>query len=117
MSEKIEILLYVCGAVAIALLANYLAATWASKDNKWSLLLLAIVVISPLVFITFGLVTTRIGVALASGTIDSLLTITTVLLGLLTFGEWNKLSLYQYIGLLLVLVGLLVVQFAPSIKV
>ena len=114
MPEKSQLLFLVILAVGIALLANYLAATWATRDNKWSLLLLAIVVLSPFVFITFGLVTERIGVALGSGTIDSLLTISTVMLGLLAFGEWNKLSTYQYLGLLLVLTGLIIIQFSAK---
>lgn len=117
MSEKVEILLYIFAAVAIAVLANYLAAAWAQKDDKWSLLLVAVVLISPFVFITFGLVTARMGVALGSGTIDSLLTISTVLLGLVVFGEWNRLSQYQYLGLLFVLTGLLVIHFSPHVEV
>jgi len=103
--------------VGIALLANYLAALWAGRDNKWSLLLIAVILISPFVFITFGLVTARIGVALGSGTIDSLLTVSSVLLGLVFFGEWSKLSLYQYLGLLLVLGGLVVIHMSPKIEI
>lgn len=106
--------MYVLITVGIAVLANYVAATWGAKEDKWSLLLLALILISPLVFITFGLVSARIGVAIASGTIDSLLTVSTVLLGLVVFAEWNKISFYQYLGLLFVLVGIVLLQFTTK---
>ncbi len=115
--EKLEIWLYVIGAVAVALFANYLAATWASKDNKFSLLLLAVVIVSPFVFITFGLVTSRIGVAVGSGTIDALLTLGTVMMGLVLFQEWSKLSMYQYAGLAFVLVGIILLQISLKTEV
>ena len=113
MMEKLEVWLYIICAVAIALLGNYLAATWASKENKFSLLLLAVVLVSPLVFITFGLVTSKVGVAVGSGTIDALLTVSTVIMGLVLFHEWDKLSsYYQYIGLAFVLIGIVLMQFS-----
>ena len=115
--EKFEVWLYVIGAVAVALLGNYLAATWASRDDKFSLLFLAVLLVSPFVFITFGLVTARLGVAVGSGTIDALLTVSTVTLGLVVFQEWNKLSLYQYLGLVLVLTGVVFMQFSLKTEV
>ena len=112
MMERVEVWLYIIGAVAVALLGNYLAATWASRDEKFSLLFVAVLLVSPFVFITFGLVTSRLGVAIGSGTIDALLTVSTVLLGLALFGEWSKLSLYQYLGLLLVIAGIILMQIS-----
>jgi multidrug transporter EmrE-like cation transporter len=110
--SKMEVWLYILITVGVAVLANYFAATWGAQEHKWSLLLVAVILVSPIVFITFGLVTNRIGVAIASGTIDSLLTVSTVLLGLVVFGEWNKISSYQYVGLLLVIIGIVLLQFA-----
>ena len=115
--EKIEVWLYVIAALAIAVLGNYLGATWASKDDKLSLWLLALLFVSPFVFITFGLVTTKLGVAVGSGTLDALLTVSTIALGLLIFHEWNKISLYQYIGLGCVLVGIILLQFTHKVEI
>ncbi|MBI4093862.1 hypothetical protein HY417_02765 [Candidatus Kaiserbacteria bacterium] len=112
MIEKIEAWLFVLVALAVAVLGNYIGATWASKDDKMSLWLLALFIVSPLVFITFGLVTTRFGVAVGSGTLDALLTISTVALGLFVFHEWDTLSVYQYVGLFLVVAGIILMQFA-----
>lgn len=111
--EKLTIWAYVFVAVAIAVFGNYLAATWASKDGKVvSLLFLAVVLVSPFVFITFGLVTAKLGVAVGSGTIDSLLTVSTIVLGLLVFKEWHTLSLYQYLGLGSVIIGIVLLQIS-----
>ena len=112
MTEKFETWLYVIAGVGIALFANYLAALWASKDNKFSLLLLAVLFVSPFVFISFGLVTAKIGVAIGSGTLDALLTISTIVLGLVVFHEWSKISYFQYGGLALVLAGIILLQFS-----
>jgi multidrug transporter EmrE-like cation transporter len=111
--EKLTIWGYVIVAVAIALFANYLAATWASKDGKFfSLLFLAVLLVSPFVFITFGMVTAKVGVAVGSGTIDAMLTVSTIMLGLFVFKEWGTLSLYQYLGLGSVLIGIVLLQFS-----
>jgi multidrug transporter EmrE-like cation transporter len=112
--DKVSPWLYVVGAVAIALCANLIAASWAKSDEKFSFLLLLLVIVSPFVFITFGLVTARVGVAIGSGTIDALLTVSTVAFGLLLFQEWDNLSFYQYLGLLCVLAGIVLLQFAPK---
>ena len=112
MMEKLEVWMYILAALAIAVLGNYIGATWANKDDKLSLWLLALLVVSPFVFITFGLVTSRLGVAVGSGTLDALLTVSTIALGLLVFHEWDKLSHYQYIGLACVLIGIILLQFS-----
>lgn len=112
--DKLVAWLYVIVAVAVALLGNYLAAIWASKENKFSLFLIPVILVSPFVFITFGLVTSRLGVAITSGTVDALLTIATVVLGLVVFQEWHKLSLFQYVGLACVLFGIMLIHFTAK---
>ena len=109
--SKLQTWLYVGVAVLIALLANSISAIWASKENKFSLWLLLLILISPLVFITFGLVTSKLGVVVSSGTIDSLLTIGTILIGLFLFNEWSSISMYQYAGIVFALIGIVLMQF------
>lgn len=110
--NKIHVWFYIVVAVFVALSANYISTIWASKENKFSSpWFLAVIIISPLVFITFGLVTAKLGLALTSGTVDALLTISTVLVGLFLFHEWNSLSLYQFTGIALSLVGIILMQF------
>ena len=108
--NKFQTWSYIIGAVLVALTANYISAVWASKENKFSLWLLAVVIISPFVFITFGLITSKLGVAVTSGTVDSLLTISTILVGLFLFHELNSISLYQYIGMGLAFIGIILMQ-------
>ena len=109
---KIEVWAYILASVFLALCANTISAIWASKENKfmtgWFLLLL---VISPFVFITFGLVTAKLGLSVSSGTIDSLLTISTILVGLFLFHEISNISIYQGLGMAFAFFGIILMQF------
>lgn len=110
--NKIHIWLYIAVAVLIALSANYISAIWASKESKFSSpWLFAIIIVSPFVFITFGLVVSKLGVVVGSGTLDSLLTISTIIMGLFLFHEWSNISLYQYAGIALAVAGIVLMQF------
>ena len=92
----------------VALSANYISAVWAGKENKFSSpWLLAVVLISPLVFITFGLVVSKLGVVVTSATVDSLLTVSTIVVGLVVFQEWSSTSIYQYLGAALAVSGII----------
>lgn len=109
--NKIATWLYIIGAVVIALAANSISAIWASKNNKFfSPWLIVVILISPLVFITFGLVTSKIGLSSTSATVDALLTISTILVGLFLFNEWESLSWYQLLGVALSFVGIILMQ-------
>ena len=100
-------------AVIVAVSANSISAIWAKQDDKSSIWLLAVIFISPLVFITYGMVTSRIGVALASSVIDSLMIVGSVAVGLLLFREWDKLLSLQYLGIAFALFGVSLIIFSP----
>ncbi|PIP56002.1 MAG: hypothetical protein CO183_02250 [Candidatus Zambryskibacteria bacterium CG_4_9_14_3_um_filter_42_9] len=110
--NKLEIWFYILGSVSLALLANSVSLIWATnKGGKFSIWLLLLVIISPFVFITFGLVTSKLGLSTGSAIIDSLLTISTILVGLFVFKEWGNVSAYQYAGMLLAVSGIILMQF------
>lgn len=109
--------LYVFGAVFIALLTNSISAVWAKGPDKFSIWLLLILLLSPLVFISFGLLTSKIGLAVTSGIVDSLLTLSTITVGLFLFNEWNKISFLQCIGMMLALCGIFLMLFFPRAQV
>jgi multidrug transporter EmrE-like cation transporter len=106
-------LLYILVAVVVAVSANSISAIWAKQDNKFSLWLVAVVLISPLVFITYGLVTSRIGVALSSSVIDSLMIVGSIGVGLVLFKEWDKIIGLQYLGMGFAVLGVLLIIFSP----
>ena len=109
--SKIQTWPYIIVAVSVALLANSISAVWAGKENKFSSWwFLAVLLISPFVFLTFGYVTSKLGLALGSGTIDSLLTVSTIFVGLFIFGEAENLSLYQYAGVASTILGIILMQ-------
>jgi len=105
--------LYIIVAVVVAVSANSISAVWAKQGNKFTIWLLAVILISPLVFITYGLVTSRIGLALASSVIDSLLIVGTIVVGLILFKEWDKILDLQYIGMGITMLGILLILFSP----
>lgn len=108
-------ILYIVIAVGVAVLANSIAAIWAKQDSRYGWWLLAVILISPLVFITYGLVTSKLGVSVASGTVDSLLTITTILVGIFIFKEINTLTGLQYLGIALAMAGIFLMVFSPQL--
>lgn len=110
--NKLQTWGYIIVAVLIALLANYISTIWATKESKFtSVWFLALVLISPLVFITFGLVTSRVGLTVTSGTVDALLTISTIIVGLFVLNEWSTFNMYQFFGIILSLLGIILMQF------
>ncbi len=117
MIKSLPIGLSVVGAVAIALLANAVSTIWARGADKLSIWLVLVVLVSPLVFLSFGLVTMRLGVTISSGTIDSLLTVTTIAMGLIIFQEWSKVSPLQYLGIGLALAGIFLMVYFPKAEV
>ena len=109
--SKLQNWSYIILAVVVAIAANSISAVWASRENKFSTIwFLLLLLISPIVFITFGVVTSRIGLSVSSATIDSLLTVGTILVGLFLFHEWDKISLYQYMGIILTISGIILMQ-------
>ncbi len=96
-------------AVAVAVMANYLSTLWARGGSRT--LLLALILISPIVFISFGLVTARLGLSVSSAVIDTLLTLSTIFVGLVIFHEWNTLVTMQYMGMFLALTGVFLMVF------
>ncbi|HVY90977.1 MAG TPA: hypothetical protein VG942_19065 [Hyphomonadaceae bacterium] len=106
--------IWIAVAVAVAAAANSVSAIWAAGPNKVSVWLPAMLILSPLVFVTFGTVAARTGLAVASGTVDALLTAVTMLIGLIFFREWTKTSLLQYLGMAFSLVGICLMVFFPK---
>ena len=56
------------------------------------------------------LVTARTGLVVSSGTIDSLLTITTMALALVAFREWSMLSPYKIAGIVCTVSGIVLLH-------
>jgi hypothetical protein len=111
--DKLYTWLLIVLAVAIALGANAISTVWAKADDRFSIWLLALIVVSPIVFITFGLVTARTGLVVSAGTIDSLLTITTIALALFVFHEWQTVTSYQLMGVVCTIAGIFLLHFDP----
>jgi multidrug transporter EmrE-like cation transporter len=108
--------LYIATAVGVATLGNSACALWATGDGKSSMWLWATLAVSPLVFLSFGLVVSKVGVAVAAGTVDALLTLVTMIVGVVLFREWHRLSAHQYVGMALALAGIILMLSSQSDK-
>ncbi len=106
--------LAIISSVGLAALADSVSVLWAKGESKLSMYLLFLFLLGPLVFITFGLVTTKSGLAIASGVVNSLLVITSISIGLFVFGEWSRISVSQYIGMGLAIAGIALMLFFPK---
>ncbi len=109
--EKLVTWGYIAVALAIAVGANAISTIWAQSSEKYSLWLVALVLISPLVFISFGLVTARTGLLVSAGTIDSLLTLSTIIVALVAFQEWQSLTLIKSVGIGCTVLGILLLHW------
>lgn len=105
---------YVILSLSAALAANTVSAKWAGEATLLNRYLPIMLVLSPLVFITFGLTTARTGLALGSASVDSLLTITTIVVGLIFFREWKTLSVTQLMGIAAIVVGIVLTQLPKA---
>ena len=90
--------------------ANTISTVWAKGDDRFSIWLIALFLISPVVFITFGLVTARVGLVVSAGTIDALLTVSTIIIGLFFFKEWSTVTTTQLVGVGFTLTGLVLLH-------
>ncbi|MDZ7904412.1 MAG: hypothetical protein U5N55_00420 [Cypionkella sp.] len=114
MGAKLEKLItwgFIVLALAIAVAANAISTIWAQSGERFSLWLLALVAISPLVFISFGLVTARTGLLVSAGTIDSLLTLSTILVALIAFQEWQSLTMIKSVGIGCTVLGIILLHW------
>ena len=103
---------YIAAAVIVALSANSISAIWAGKEHKFSSpWFLILIIISPFVFIIFGLITARMGLSATSATVDVLLTASTILVGLFFFREAGNVSFFQLLGMALAFIGIILMQF------
>lgn len=112
--------LYVAITVGVALAANVIATRWAETasvnwSSQWANVWLApMLVIAPLVFITFGMTADRLGLALGSANVDALLTVATIGVAIIFRNEWNTMSLAQKVGVAAVVIGILMTQFGKA---
>ena len=76
---------------------------WEKKDTS---ILLGTIVLSPLVFLSFGYVGRHFGLAVASSLTNTLIVAGPILVGLILRQEIRRLSLFQMIGMTLLIAGI-----------
>jgi len=81
---------------------------WEKKDTS---ILLGTIVLSPLVFLSFGYVGRHFGLAVASSLTNSLIVAGPILVGLILRQEIRRLSLFQMIGMTLLIAGITLLAY------
>jgi multidrug transporter EmrE-like cation transporter len=76
---------------------------WEKKDTS---ILLGTIVLSPLVFLSFGYVGRHFGLAVASSLTNTLIVAGPILVGLILRQEIRRLSLFQMIGMTFLIAGI-----------
>lgn len=101
-------------AAILASLADTIGAVWSRSprfDSWWFALLC---LISPAVFAVFGYVTSRLGMAITSAIVNSLIALLSIGIGLVAFGDWQRVTGLQYVGMALSLAGMGLMLFAAK---
>jgi len=97
---------------ALSTLADTLGTVWWEQKKTW--ILLAILGISPLVFLAFGYVGSHFGLAKASSLTNTLVVIGPILVGIFFRGELRQLSFVELVGMALAVTGIvLLTVFSP----
>ena len=102
----------VLACAALSTVADTLGTVWWEQKKTW--VLLAILGISPLVFLAFGYVGSHFGLAKASSLTNTLVVIGPILVGILFRGELRQLSSVELVGMGLAVAGIaLLTVFSP----
>lgn len=97
---------------ALSTLADTLGTVWWEQKKTW--ILLAILGISPLVFLAFGYVGSHFGLAKASSLTNTLVVLGPILVGIFYRGELRQLSFVELVGMTLAVGGIvLLTVFSP----
>jgi len=88
----------------LSTLADTLGTVW--WEQKKVILLLAVVVLAPLVFLAFGYVGSHFGLAKASSLTNTLVVLGPILVGIALRGELRQLSVVELVGMGLAVVGI-----------
>lgn len=113
-----QVTIYTIIAVATSVLGNAIAINWALQPDKISTFWFPLLLISaPLVFLVFGLLVAKNGLSLSSAIVDSVTTVSTILLGLFWFREVYSLTELNLLGLTLIGLGVILMQLNFNHKV
>ena len=97
---------------ALSTIADTLGTVWWEKKENWQLA--AILLLAPVVFLSFGYVGSHFGLAKASSLTNTLIVIGPILVGILFRGELRQLSGIEIFGMTLSVLGIaLLTVFSP----
>jgi len=105
----------VIACAALSTLVDTLGTVWWEQKRMW--VLVAILGVSPLVFLAFGYVGSHFGLAKASSLTNTLVVIGPILVGILFRGELRQLSGVEVAGMALAFAGIILLTVFGSREV
>ena len=95
-------------SVGFFILCDSLSTNWAKHSSLTSLF--AVIILSPVAYIFFGLVSSRANLAVGGAMVNLILVLAAVLVGLFYFKE--KLTILQWTGIGFGLIGILILSLS-----
>lgn len=92
------------------ILCDSLSANWAKKTHLWSLAI--VVVLSPVAYLLFGLLASRVNLAVAGSLVNLMIMIGAVLVGIFYFKE--HVTSLQWAGIILGAVAVLLLSLGAK---
>lgn len=114
MISKYIVWILVIGNVALAVTADTVSTLWAKGEKVNTLWFWLILLLGPAVFLSFGQIAHRTGLAVASSVANTLLVLTSMSVGLIFFNEWRNITTIQYVGMGLAIAGIILMLFFPK---
>jgi len=105
----------VIACAALSTLVDTLGTVWWEQKRMW--VLVAILGVSPLVFLAFGYAGSHFGLAKASSLTNTLVVIGPILVGILFRGELRQLSGVEVAGMALAFAGIILLTVFGSREV
>ena len=99
-------------SILIFTICDSLSKMWGLTMSLWPLL--GIIISTPAAYFLFGRVTRDTGLAVGSSVINAGNVVSAMIVGIIFFSEWERISTQQYAGMLCAIIGILLMLFTGA---
>lgn len=110
---KLSMLLAILVCVGLSTAVDTISVYYWKKPS-W-LALAGIIVLAPCVFITFGYVGEKYGLSIASCLTNAFVVIGPILVGFFVFSEYQKMTVPLWVGMALIVIGIITIAMNKQI--
>ena len=99
-------------SILIFTICDSLSKMWGLTMSFWPLL--GIIISTPAAYFLFGRVTRDTGLAVGSSVINAGNVVSAMIVGIIFFSEWERISTQQYVGMLCAIIGIVLMLFTGA---